>query len=158
MNANLKGFERFIWAGVVATAMLLGGCATVTGWYDGATGWAGGLFSGGKVTLSGANEVPPVKTSASGEGTIKVGSDKSVSGSVTTTGVAATAAHIHQGAAGKNGPVIVPLTKTSANVWSVSAGAKFTDAQYDTYKAGGLYVNVHSAVHKGGEIRGQLQP
>jgi hypothetical protein len=111
-----------------------------------------------KVTLSGAQEVPPVTTSASGSGTITVGADKSVSGSVTTMGVAATAAHIHEGPSGKNGPVIVPLTKTSDNVFSVPAGAKLTDAQYESYKAGNLYVNVHSAANKGGEIRDQLKP
>ena len=64
-----------------------------------------------KVALSGANEVPPVKTSASGSGTITVADDGAVSGSVSATGVAGTAAHIHEGAAGANGPVIVPLTK-----------------------------------------------
>ncbi|MGC2519142.1 MAG: CHRD domain-containing protein [Burkholderiales bacterium] len=129
-----------------AAAILLAGCA--------------GMSSGGgvKVTLSGAEEVPPVTTSASGVGTITVGADKSVSGSVTTTGVAGIAAHIHQGDRGKNGPVIVPLAKTADNVWSVPAGARFTDAQYDAYKAGGLYVNVHSAANKGGEIRSQIQP
>jgi hypothetical protein len=31
------------------------------------------------------------------------------------------------GLVGKNGPVAVPLTKTSDNVWSVPPGAKFTD-------------------------------
>lgn len=82
----------------------------------------------------------------------------SVSGRVTTEGIEATAAHIHVGAAGKNGPVIVPLVKSSGNVWSVPAGAKLTDAQYASYKAGDLYINVHSAKYKGGEIRGQLKP
>jgi hypothetical protein len=110
-----------------------------------------------KVTLSGDQEVPAVKTSASGGGTITVNADKTVSGSVTTTGVAGTMAHIHIAATGKNGPVIVPLTK-SGDSWSVPAGAKLTDAQYDAYKAGDLYVNVHSAENKGGEIRGQLKP
>jgi hypothetical protein len=33
-----------------------------------------------------------------------------------------------------------------------------TDAQYKSYKAGELYVNVHSDAYKGGEIRGQLMP
>ena len=111
-----------------------------------------------KLSLTGAQEVPPVTTSASGSGTITVGADKSVSGSVTTSGIAATAAHIHEGAMGANGPVIVPLAKTSDNVWSVAAGAKLTDAQYESYKAGKLYVNVHSAANKGGEIRAQLKP
>ena len=158
MSASQRRIGRSLWVGIGA-AILLSGCATVTGWYDGMTGWVGEKFSSGvKVTLSGINEVPPVNTSASGSGTITVGADKSVSGSVTTTGVAGVAAHIHQGARGNNGPVIVPLTKTSDNVWSVPAGAKFTDAQYGAYKAGGLYVNVHSAAYKGGEIRGQIQP
>lgn len=112
----------------------------------------------GRVTLSGDQEVPAVMTSASGSGTITINADKTVSGSVTTTGVAGTMAHIHIGAAGKNGPVIVPLTKSGDSTWSVPAGAKLTDAQYDAYKAGDLYVNVHSAAHKGGEIRAQLKP
>lgn len=111
-----------------------------------------------KIALSGSQEVPPVTTSASGSGTITIGADKSVGGSVTTTGVAAIAAHIHQGAAGQNGPVIIPLTKTADNVWSVPAGAKLTDEQFAAFKAGNLYVNVHSAANKGGEIRGQLKP
>ena len=111
-----------------------------------------------KVTLSGDQEVPAVKTAASGSGTITINADKSVSGSVTTTGVAGTMAHIHNGAAGANGPVIIPLTKSGDGGWSVPAGAKLTDAQYAAYKAGDLYVNVHSAANKGGEIRGQLKP
>jgi hypothetical protein len=110
------------------------------------------------VTLNGDQEVPPVKTSATGKGTITVSQDKSVSGSVTTTGVEGVAAHIHEGAPGKNGPVIVPLSKTSDNIWSVPAGAKLTDDQYKNFQAGNLYVNVHSAANKGGEVRGNLSP
>jgi hypothetical protein len=113
---------------------------------------------GVKVALSGAEEVPPVSTPASGTGTIAIGEDMSVSGSVTTTGIAATVAHIHVGATGKNGPVIIPLKKTGDNTWSVPEGAKLTEAQYQSYKAGELYVNVHSAAHKGGEIRAQIKP
>lgn len=111
-----------------------------------------------KVVLSGDQEVPPVSTSASGTGTIRVGADKSVSGSITTAGVDGIAAHIHLAAPGQNGPPIITLTKTSENVWSVPAGAKLTDEQYQSYKAGDLYVNVHSAANKPGEIRGQLKP
>jgi hypothetical protein len=135
------------WAALGTLVLLLsGGCATMGG--------GGGV----KVTLSGSEEVPAVTTSAAGSGTITVASDMSVSGSVTTTGVAGLAAHIHVGSAGKNGPVIIPLTKTADNVWSVPAGAKLTDAQYESYKAGDLYVNVHSAANKGGEIRAQIKP
>lgn len=113
---------------------------------------------GVKVTLSGGEEVPPVTTSAGGGGTITVAADQSVSGSVTTMGLDGSAAHIHQGARGKNGPVAVGLTKTGDKVWSVPAGAKLSDAQYAAFKAGELYVNVHTAANKGGEIRGQLTP
>jgi hypothetical protein len=108
------------------------------------------------VKLSGASEVPPVTTSGSGSGKITVGDDGSVSGSVTTTGVPGMAAHIHMGAAGTNGPVIVPLTK-DGDTYKVPAGAKLTPDQLKAFKAGELYVNVHTAQNKGGEVRGQLK-
>jgi hypothetical protein len=79
-----------------------------------------------KVSLSGDQEVPPVSTSASANGTITVSPNKSVSGSITVSGIQPTAAHIHEGAQGENGPVVIPLTKSSDNAWSVSAGAKLT--------------------------------
>jgi len=109
-----------------------------------------------KITLSGDNEVPAVKTAATGSGTISVGADKSVTGSVTTTGVTATMAHIHMGEAGKNGPVIIPLKADGDGKWTVTPGAKLTDEQFEALKAGKLYVNVHSAAHPGGELRAQL--
>jgi hypothetical protein len=85
--------------------------------------------------------------------------DKSVSGSIKITGATILAAHIHIGAAGRNGPVIIPLTKGSdGSTFSVPAGAKLTDKQYEAYKAGNLYVNAHSAAYKGGEVRAQLKP
>lgn len=117
------------------------------------------LFAGdSKVSLTGKEEVPAVETAATGTGTITVGADKSISGSVTTKGVEGVAAHIHQAAAGKNGPPIVALEKTGDGVWSVPKGSKLTEEQVAAYKAGELYVNVHSAAHKGGEIRGQIKP
>jgi len=111
-----------------------------------------------KVALTGDQEVPAVKTSASGSGSFVISADKSVSGRVLTSGVEATAAHIHEGAKGANGPVIVPLTKNADGTWTPAAGAKLTDSQYASYLAGNLYVNVHSAANKGGEIRAQLIP
>ena len=111
-----------------------------------------------KVTLSGSQEVPPVMTSASGVGSIMVAPDGSLSGTITTTGVEGTMAHIHEAPMGQNGPVIVPFTKTSDNVWSAPAGAKLTDAQLQSLKSGNLYLNVHSATNKPGEIRAQLKP
>ena len=109
------------------------------------------------VKLTGAEEVPPVQAAGSGEGTIRVNSDGAVEGSVKTTGVEGTMAHIHQGAKGQNGPVIIPLTK-SGDTYTVPAGAKLNDAQIKAFKEGSLYVNVHTAKNKGGEVRGQLTP
>jgi hypothetical protein len=111
-----------------------------------------------KVTLSGDQEIPPVTTPGSGTGTFNVGEDKSVSGKVTISGLTPLVAHIHEAAAGTNGPIVIPLTKTSDTVWVVPAGAKLTDAQYASYKAGNLYYNVHTEAHKSGEIRGQIKP
>jgi len=111
-----------------------------------------------KVLLSGAEETPAVDTAASGAGTITVGADHSVSGSITVKDLQATAAHIHAGAAGKSGPPVITLTKSGDNIWSVPAGSSLNDEQYASYLAGNLYINVHSADHKPGEIRGQLRP
>ena len=110
------------------------------------------------VTLSGSQEVPPVTTSATGSGTITVAADQSISGSIKTTGIKGTAAHIHMAASGANGPVIVPLTKDGDNGWAVGPGAKLQDAHYQAFKDGNLYVNVHSEANKGGELRGQIKP
>ncbi len=117
------------------------------------------IFATGKdQTLSGDQEVPPVSTSASARCDIVVASDMTVSGGIDTTGTDGTAAHIHSGAKGVNGPVVVKLSKSSDSHWAVPAGTKLTSAQYESYKAGNLYVNVHSAAHANGEIRLQLRP
>jgi hypothetical protein len=131
---------------VSATMVLLVGCSTMQSWVGMGT------------KLSGSQEVPAVNTAASGTSNIKVNKDRSVSGTVSVSGIKPTAAHIHEGAPGKNGGVIIPLTKNSDTMFTVPAGAKLTDAQYKTYKAGGLYVNVHSAAYPNGEIRAQLKP
>ena len=111
-----------------------------------------------KVHLVGAEETPPVTTSATGTGTITIAADKSVSGSLKTMGIEGTVAHIHVGAPGVAGPPIITLSKGADGVWTVPAGSKLTDEQYASFKAGNLYVNVHSAAHPPGEIRAQLKP
>lgn len=115
------------------------------------------MMAGQKIELSGANEVPAVVTTASGTATVTIKDDRSVVALVTVTGLTATASHIHEGAAGSNGPVIVPFTKTGDNTFASADGAKLTEAQYAAYKAGNLYVNVHTAKNPGGEVRGQLK-
>ena len=119
-----------------------------------------GVASAGDVSvkLTGKEEVPAVETKATGMGKITIGDDKSVKGSIKTTGIMGTAAHIHEAPAGKAGPPIITLTKSGDDTWMVPEGSTLTDAQYEAFKAGNLYVNVHSAEHKPGEIRAQLKP
>ncbi|HET7364401.1 MAG TPA: CHRD domain-containing protein [Burkholderiales bacterium] len=137
----------------MAAMLVLAGCA---GLRDKMPDWMPG--SGAmKVSLSGAEEVPAAKSDAKGSGSFRVAEDGTITGSVTTEGVKGTMAHIHQGAKGQNGPVIVPLTK-NGDTYSVPEGKKLTAAQIEALKAGNLYVNVHSDRYKGGEIRAQLQP
>jgi hypothetical protein len=109
------------------------------------------------ISLSGANQVPAVTTSATGSGTITVNADRTVVARVSVTGMTATAAHIHTGAPGANGPVAVGFTKGNDNTFVAPDGARMTEEQYAAYKAGNTYVNVHSAKNPGGEIRAQLK-
>ncbi|HEX5092742.1 MAG TPA: CHRD domain-containing protein [Burkholderiales bacterium] len=147
----MKARQMVAWS--LAAAMALAGCADMRSkmpdWMPG----SGAV----KVSLTGAEEVPAVKTEATGSGSFRLAEDGTVAGSVTTKGVAGTAAHLHLGAKGKNGPVIVPLTKTG-DTYSVPDGRKLTESQQKAFKQGELYVNVHSARHKGGEIRAQIVP
>ena len=149
MSVNL-GKRRLITAmSVLAVATTFGACTTM--------GPMGGMSNTQTLSLAGANEVPPVTTSASGTATVTINPDRSVVVKVTATGMNATASHIPEGAAGTNGPVIVPFAKTGDNTFASSDGAKLTESQYASYKAGNLYVNVHSAAHPGGEIRAQIK-
>jgi len=132
-------------ASALAAALLIAGCAAMGG---GAT----------TVQLTGSQEVPPVNASGTGTGTVSVADDMTVTAKITTQGVNGVAAHIHEGAAGSNGPVIVPMEKSGDGVWTSKPGHKLTAAQYEAYKAGRTYFNVHTAQNKGGEVRGQIRP
>jgi hypothetical protein len=137
----------------MAAVIALAGCAQVR---EKMPDWMPG--SGAiKVSLSPAEEVPAAKSEGKGSGSFRVAEDGTISGSVTTEGVKGTMAHIHQGAKGVNGPVIIPLEK-KGDTYTVPDGKKLTQAQMDALKAGNLYVNVHSNEYKGGEVRAQLQP
>jgi CHRD domain len=116
--------NRFRIAAIGIAAFALASCATYS---DNMPSWMPGS-NAVSVKLSGAEEVPPAQSSGSGSGSIRIGDDGSVSGSVSTTGVQGTMAHIHQAVKGMNGPVIIPLTK-SGDTYSVPAGAKLNAAQ-----------------------------
>ena len=108
--------------------------------------------------LSATEEVPPTSSSASGTGTLVVDpATRAASGSITVSGITATAAHIHLAATGVNGPIIVPLTNAGGGVFSVPAGTVLTAVQLLAYKQGNLYYNAHSVQFPTGEIRGQIR-
>jgi hypothetical protein len=166
----LKKDVRVAWVAAFSALLLATGCSMMKGKDPVAapaaatptalnpTPMAGAPNSGSGMTLSGSQEVPPNPSVASGKSTIMIGADKSVTGSVQVTGMAPTMAHIHEAAKGANGPVIVPFVKSGENTFSPAPGAKLTDAQYESYKAGKLYINVHSATYPGGEVRLQISP
>lgn len=110
--------------------------------------------------LDGLQETPPNNSPATGTA---MGTYDDVT-NVLTISVSAsgflgnlTAGHIHRGAVGVAGPVIFPLTNTGgATVWSSNNVFNLTDAQETDLMNGLYYVNLHTSVFPGGEIRGQL--
>lgn len=162
---------RVVWVVAVAALLLGTGCSSMKSKDSAApapasttptainpTPMPGAQIPAPAMTLSSAQEVPANPSTASGKSMIVIGADKSVSGSIEVSGMTPTAAHIHEAAKGANGPVIVPFTKTGENTFAPAPGAKLTDAQYASYQAGKLYINVHSSTYPGGEIRLQLWP
>jgi len=130
---------------LVAALGLLGGCASI----DYAA-------TGQQVRLWGSSEVPPVSTQAYGTGVVNIDAQRAVTVTLSVIDMVPTAAHIHEGAPGANGPVILPLNRISERAFVAPDGAKLTEAQYAAYKAGNLYVNVHSAKFPNGEVRAQI--
>ncbi len=184
----------FIAALVFSVGMLLTGCgggtttttaaatsttvaATTTSVVTGTTtGPATGAPARIIIDLSGAQVVPPVQTTATGTFTLMLEASPSgfnISYQLDVTNIVdVSAAHIHLGAAGTNGPVIVPLftgpTKTGSFTGTLASGS-ITEAdltgpmQGKTFQdlassvlAGQTYVNVHTNAYPNGEIRGQI--
>jgi hypothetical protein len=114
------------------------------------------------VQLSGANEVPPVSTTATGVSSIRVTSDRKLHSRIVVSNLepndALTMAHIHVGARGVNGPILIPLA-TSAADFGVTKVINLTEAQYNAVvnSTERLYVNAHSVLFPAGKIRGQLR-
>ena len=147
-----------------------GGAAT-GGAGGAATGGAGGLAAGGagglvlktySVILNGAMEGPDAGTTATGAATVTL---NTATGAVTVDGTFtgltgnATAAHIHGLATPPaTAPVIVPLTATMATSGTLTGSGTLTSAQITGMIAGMTYLNIHTALHPGGEIRGNIGP
>ena len=111
--------------------------------------------------LSGEQETHAVTTTATGSGYALVNTDDySLELQVVTSGVAdATAAHIHTGAAGVDGPVLLALEQDASDVnrWMAPSGAMLDAAIFAVLASGGHYVNVHTPAYTAGELRGQIQ-
>jgi hypothetical protein len=110
-----------------------------------------------KADLKASNEVPPSNSKGAGQvsATYDTATKKlSWKGSYSGMTGPVTAAHFHGPApAGKNAGVMVPISQHGT---SFEGSATLTDAQAEALMSGKIYVNVHTAAHKAGEIRGQL--
>ena len=110
-----------------------------------------------RADLKASSEVPPGNTKGTGQvtATYDTASKKlSWKGSYSGLTGPAIAAHFHGPApAGKNAGVMVPINPHGP---SFSGSATLTGAQADALMAGHIYVNIHTAAHKAGEIRGQM--
>ena len=126
------------------------------------------------IELTGFEEVPPVNdTSAIGRAEFKLGQDN-IMYTVNVTDIEnVTAAHIHRGQVGENGPIVITLfkseTPTTAMTTGVLSEGNITATNLEGPMAGQLlsnltsamqneqtYVNVHTQQNPNGEIRGQI--
>ncbi len=112
------------------------------------------------VVLNGANEVPAGTTAATGLATLRLTSDKKLYVKATVTNIevldALTGAHVHAGATGVNGPILVGFYSNAADFGTVKIIA-VNDANFASLKADPIYVNVHSTTKPLGLIRGQIR-
>jgi hypothetical protein len=116
-----------------------------------------------KVALTGAQQVPPVQTAATGTADLTYDpATRVVAWNVTYNGLSgpATMAHFHGPAtAGNNGPPVIWLTEKGAAVEGrIKGEATLTPEQAQQFLAGEWYVNVHTQANPKGEIRGQVIP
>jgi hypothetical protein len=115
-----------------------------------------------QVKLDGSQQVPPVQTSGSGTADLTYDSATHVlAWNIVFDGLSgpATMAHFHgPAAAGANAGVLVWISeKGKMEAASPLKGqATLTDAEAADLTAGNLYINIHTAAHKDGEIRGQV--
>ncbi|RYM32804.1 CHRD domain-containing protein [Brumimicrobium glaciale] len=111
--------------------------------------------------LSGMQEVPAVTTNATGVAQFSLNSDfTSIDYSVQVEGLsgAIMGAHLHNEAAGANGPVVVDLSGdvTGNRISGTISGAALTQSLIIELLESNIYLNVHTAANPNGEIRAQI--
>jgi CHRD domain len=145
-------FRRRLFTALAGPAMIAG-LGTAAPAQPGAT-----QFS---AALTGANEVPAGDPDGAGTARVRVlGALNQVCVRLEVRGISrATAAHIHRGAAGVNGPPVVNLDPPD-NDGDEDDCDRIGDALADEIQANpaGFYVNIHTADFPDGAIRGQLMP
>jgi CHRD domain len=121
-----------------------------------------GIAAGVKTTLRAAQERPKPKGKlAKAKGTFtatvtRTGTSGVITWRLTFSKLSgrAIAAHIHSGARGKAGPVIVPLCAPCRT--GARGRATVSESVLNALESGRTYVNVHTPKNPAGEIRGQL--
>lgn len=116
--------------------------------------------------LSGSQEVPSIGTNATGNVYVNYNGGKHlrVSGSFKGLSSPVVGAHIHLGKRGQNGPVVKSLyPRLDANKRGGVFEAHYNDfvltqEQINALFDNGLYLNIHTASNRGGELRAQLIP
>jgi hypothetical protein len=106
-------------------------------------------------TIDQAQETPPSGSAGTGQGCFVLDvAAHTLTFNITYSGLgsAETASHIHQGAPGVPGPVLIPLPLGSPKIGTVATTAPIEAALL----ANNTYVNIHSMTFGGGEIRGQI--
>ncbi|SMC96820.1 CHRD domain-containing protein [Lentzea albidocapillata] len=107
--------------------------------------------------LTGAAEVPgPGDPDGRGHASVRVKRDHVCATLVVKRIQAASAAHIHRGAAGTAGPVVVHLAAPADGSSSSCSQVGRTLAQEIARHPERFYVNVHNPDHPAGAVRGQL--
>jgi hypothetical protein len=128
-----------------------------------------------KAMLSGSSEVASVSSPAKGEAVFDLDKDgKELKYKVTVSDIEnVTAAHVHKGAMGKDGPPLALIdikgkkegvfsgtlaegTITDKDLLGPMKGKSVKDLAREL-KAGDTYVNVHTAKYPDGELRGQIK-
>ncbi|MBK8956663.1 MAG: CHRD domain-containing protein [Saprospiraceae bacterium] len=108
--------------------------------------------------MNGNNEVPMVRTDASGLFTFLLSEDLSemeIHGAFSNITGNVTGCHLHLGDRATNGPVFLNLTSFITGQ-RINAIVPVPALFLELATSGGLYVNLHSSVFPAGEIRGQL--
>lgn len=156
---NFKGTSGVITA-AQRTALLTDGC-----YFNVHTAAFGGGEIRGQIlgvrrsrytsVINGAQETPPSGSAATGTAELWLSEPENVlTYEVDTVGlVAPAAAHLHAGAVGVAGPILVGLNGSSPRFCGV---ASLTASDVTTLKSGGTYLNFHTTAFPGGEIRGQV--